>query len=106
MSLYGRLMGAEDFKIPVHQFSAILAEFARGQLTGTQAQAAVNSVSGAPLTPGEVTEAQTLLATVTSQLTLLLKLGRAKEIDDVLMLAEVLAPPYGTPQAVQARLGT
>ena len=109
MALYARLLGADDagvrvdFKIPIHGFSATIAEFARGRLTGAQAQQAVGVMSGAPLDPGEVTEAQTLLGTITGTGTA--KLARTKEIDDVLVLGEHQAPGYITPTEVQARLG-
>ena len=111
MALYDRLMGVESGlggpsgKIPVHQFRATLAEFGRGRLTGAQAQAIISAVSGTPLTPSEVTEAQTLLATITSQTNATTKLARVTEIDDVLMLAEVRAPGYDTPALVKTRLG-
>lgn len=103
MGLYERLMGVEENKIPVHQFQATLAEFGRGRLTGAQAQAVIAAISGAPLTPAEVTEAQALIATVTGSNTA--KLARAAEIDHVLMLAERKAPGYSTPAEVKARLG-
>lgn len=80
-----------------------MAEFARGKITGAQAQAAVERLSGSPLTASEVTEAQTLLGTVTG--TLAQKLARAKEIDDTLMLAEGGVAEYDTPTEVKTRLG-
>lgn len=103
--LYERLAGGTsdtDPKIPVHAFVAILAEFARGRMTGAQAQTAINAVSGAPLTANEVTQAQALLATVAGSATA--KLARAKEIDDVLLLAEHRAPGYSAAE-VATRLG-
>lgn len=109
MGLYERLMGLGDDlngtspKLPVHQFQATLAEYGRGRLTGAQAQAIVSSLSGAPLTPAEVSEAQTLLGTVTGSATA--KLARVTEIDHVLVLAESRAPGYSTPAEVKARLG-
>jgi len=109
MALYDRLLGHDDAgvrvegKIPVHAFQATLAEFGRGSLTGLQAEAVVASVSGLALTTGEKGEAQTLLATVTG--TAVQKLARAKEIDDVLLLAELNATGYETPTQVKARLG-
>lgn len=105
MGLYERLMGeGEDVaKVPVHQFVSTLAEYGRGVLTGAQAQAIIIAVSGAPLTAGEVTEAQALLATITGTTTA--KLARVKLIDDVLLLAESRVPGYDTPAAVRTRLG-
>lgn len=105
MPLYERLMGwtEEDVKISVHAFTALMREFARGRITGAQAQRGIESVSGEPLSPEAVTEAQSLLASITGNATA--KLARAGEIDDVLMLAEAGVPPYDTPSAVRARLG-
>lgn len=110
MSLYERVLGRDDNgvgvdgKIPVHAFSAILAEVARGRMTGAQAQAAISAVSGFPLNAGEITEANALLATIAGQLAA--KLQRAKEIDDVIMLGEVgQVALYDTPTKVKARLG-
>lgn len=109
MPLYERLLGRTDAgdgvngKIPVHAFSAIMGEVARGRLTNAQAQAQIDGVSGAPLSPAEGQEALTLLGTITGTATA--KLARAKEIDDVLMLGELSAPLYDTPTEVKARLG-
>ncbi len=105
MSLYGRIIGVEGDgdKIPVHGFMATLAEYARGRLTGAQAQTIVNALSGSALSSSEVTEAQTLLATFTGTATA--KLARAVEVDNVLMLAEHHAPGYSTPAEVATRLG-
>lgn len=103
MGLYARLMGFEPFKIPIHQFQALMGEFARGTLTGAQTQTAIEALSGAPLSPAEVTEAQALLASIAGSLSA--KLARAKEIDDVLLLAESGTPPYNTIAAIKARLG-
>ena len=103
MSLYDRLLGIAGDKIPAHQFQATLAEFARGRLTGAQAQAVISAASGSPLSPSEVTEAQALLATFTGSAAV--KLARAKEVDDVLMLAEDGLPGYDTVALVKTRLG-
>lgn len=115
MALYERLLGRDDLgrdvkaKIPVHQFIAILAEHARGRLSGAQANALIDRISGEPLSAAERTEAQALLATFTGTGTQ--KLGRAKEVDDVLCLAEALpgpysgTEPYDTPAQVKLRLG-
>jgi hypothetical protein len=102
VSIYDRVLGVEKPRIPVHQFQAILAEFARGRLTGAQAQAAVEQISGEPLDQAEVAEAQTLLATFTGSATA--KLARAKEVDDVLLLASMLVQ-YDTSASLKARLG-
>lgn len=94
-----------DGRIPVHGFSAIMAEFARGRLTGAQAQAAITTVSRdkQPLDAAGVSEVNALLATVTG--TAVAKLARAKEIDDVLVSAEYGIGQYDTPAKVKARLG-
>jgi hypothetical protein len=110
MPLYDRLIGFDDGgnpvdnRIPGHYFTAILGEFARGRLTGAQAQAAVTEVSGAALDPAGVTEAQSLLASVTG--TAVAKLARAKEIEDVVMMAQRgRVAGYRTPAEVKLRLG-
>jgi hypothetical protein len=103
MALYDRLMGLGGIKIPVHGFQATLAEFGRGQMTGAQAQTAIGFMSGEVLTPAEVTEAQTLLASISGNVTA--KLARVVEIDHVLLLAEQRAPGYDTSAAVKVRLG-
>jgi hypothetical protein len=103
VGLYERLIGTEDFKIPVHQFQATLAEFGRNRLSGAQAQAVIEFVSGVPLDATATTEAQALLATVTGSASA--RMTRVVEIDHVLMLAEVGAPGYDTAALVKARLG-
>ena len=105
--LYERLMGwtEDDAKIPVHQFQATLAEFARGVITGPQAQSVIAALSGAPLTAAEVTEAQTLLTSVTNAGNAAARLARAKLVDDVLLLAETRVPGYDTPTLIRSRLG-
>lgn len=110
MALYERLLGRDDNgasvpgKIPVHQFQAVMAEFARGRMTGVQARAAVETISGLPLTAGEATEANTLTATIAG--TAAVKLARAKEIDDVLLLGEIGGVVgYTTPTEIKTRLG-
>jgi hypothetical protein len=103
VGLYERLIGTEDFKIPVHQFQATLAEFGRNRLTSQQAQTVIASISGAPLDATATSEAQTLLATVTGSATA--RLARVTEIDHVLMLAESRVPGYDTAAAVKTRLG-
>jgi hypothetical protein len=112
MPLYDRLCGRNDSgedvenRFPLHSFNATLGEFARGQITGAQAQVIVNTLTGAPLSPSEITEATTLLATVTSAGNAAARLARAKLIEDVLILAEIGAPGYTTPTQVRTRLGT
>jgi hypothetical protein len=92
----------EVVRIPVHGFQAILGEYARGNITGAQAQAAITAISGEALTAGEVTEVQALLAKFTG--TAAVKLALAKRLDDVLLLAERRAV-YATPAQVRATLG-
>jgi hypothetical protein len=116
-SLYERLMGAHPDrpKIPVHQFQSIAAEWARGNVTGPQANTYVEQVSGVSLDATEQQEAQDLVDTVlaipvTGSATAIAD-GRARralriqEIDQVLLLAETRIAPYDTPAAVRARLG-
>jgi anti-sigma factor ChrR (cupin superfamily) len=92
-----------SIKIPVHPFQSALAEFARGRITGAQAQAIISAVAGEPLSPSEVTEAQALLATINGSATA--KLARVVEIDHVLLLADSRAPGYDTGALIGARLG-
>jgi hypothetical protein len=104
MGLYERLIGLDgSTKLPLHAFQAVMAEFGRGRLTGAQAQNVINAISGEPLSPDEIAETQTLIATVTG--TAMAKLARVVEIDHVLLLAEHRAPGYATPQELRTRLG-
>lgn len=112
MGLYDRLLGIDGAnpKIPVHQFQSIAAEWARGNMTGVQANAAIADpkCSGAPLTAAEQTEAQTLVNTVPVGTTTALKADRALrllEIEQVLNLVDLRLPPYDTVAAVKTRLG-
>lgn len=119
MALIERLMGwqPETFgpKIPVHSGQALLALWARGDITGAQAQTAINGLSGEALRAVDITEAQTLVATVTSisvagsaaaiadgKATRALRL---KKIDDILLVAEMRVVPFDTPSAVRTQLG-
>jgi TnpA family transposase len=112
MGLYERLLGRTDAgaasvegMIPVHPFQALMAEVARGRLTGAQAQTAIETISGMVLTTAERTEAQTLLASIAGST--IAKLARAKEIDDVLLLATARSniSGYITPTEIRTRLG-
>jgi hypothetical protein len=108
VALYDRLMGLggddpAQSKLSVHTFTATLGEFARGVISGAQAQAIIDADTGAPLDPAGIAEAQALLATVTGSATN--KLMRAKRIEDALLLAERRVPGYDTVAAVKAKLG-
>lgn len=108
MALIERLMGLEDPRIPVHQFQAIAAERARGNISPAQAQAAIEASSGAPLDSGEVAEALALIATVPTGSTADEKASRALrlfEIDQVLLMASQQLAPYNDPAVVRTRLG-
>lgn len=109
MALIERLMGIEP-KIHVHQFQAILGEWARGAITGAQAQTACayNSKGGPVLDAAAIAEVQAIYNTVPQGTTSALKADRALrlvEIDHILLLADNLTPPYNTPAAVRTRLG-
>lgn len=111
MGLYERLVKRNDDRspavtgrIPLHSFSALMAEVGRGRVTGAEAQQIITDISGLPLDASEITEAQTLLQTITTLNNATAKLARAKEIDDVLLLAEG-GGVYGTPTECRARLG-
>jgi hypothetical protein len=103
VALYDRILGIAEPKIPVHQFQATLAEFGRNRLNSAQAQAIIEFVSGSSLDAAGVTEAQTLLGTVTGSATA--RLARVTEIDHILLLAESRAPGYDTVALVKSRLG-
>jgi len=108
MALIERLIGGTENKIPVHQFQAIAAEWARGKITSQQAQAAVAICSGGGLTPEEVTEALALIATVptgTTDADKIARVLRLQEIDQVLLMVDAGLPPYDDPAAVRTRLG-
>lgn len=62
MSLYTRLLGLDEPKIPVHQFMAMLGEFERGKISGVQIASALG------LSPAEETEALALAARVITPL--------------------------------------
>jgi hypothetical protein len=108
MALYDRLLGRDDSsiqvagKIPLHAFTSLMGEFGRGRITGQQAQDAITQLTGIALDATGVTEAQTLLGTITGTATA--KLARAKEIEDVLLLGEHRVI-YPTPSLVKTRLG-
>jgi len=114
MPLYDRLLGRDDAgnrvggKISIHQFQAVCAEWAKGRITGPQAQAIITAISGLALSTEEQAEALALVNTVPVGTTAQLKAERALrilEIDEVLLLADVAAPGYDTPTAVRAKLG-
>jgi hypothetical protein len=110
MALIERLMGLDlnRTKIPIHQFQSIAAEWARGQITGAQANTGITTVAGQGLDAAEQAEAQALVNTIPSGATTANKADRAlrlSEIDQVLLLAEMRVPPYDTAAAVRARLG-
>jgi len=116
MALADRLCGINGAaKIPTHSFQSIIAEWARGNFTGAQAQAAIEQSSGAPLTPGEITEATNLVTTITSipvtGSAAQIADGRARralramEIDQVLLMADARLAPYDNPATLKTRLG-
>ena len=116
-SLYERILGQHPTqgRIRVHTFQAAAGEWVEGSITGAEAQAIMSAVNGDPLDAVGVTEAQDLVATVTS-----ISLGgsaaadasararraeRRAKIDRVLLLADANAPGYDTPAALIAKLG-
>ncbi|OGT03305.1 MAG: hypothetical protein A2143_08020 [Gallionellales bacterium RBG_16_57_15] len=109
MALIERLMGIEEPKIQIHAFQSIMAEWARGNFTGAQAQAAIAFVShGVALDSAAATEAQALVATVPTGSTATNKADRAlklQEIDQVLLLVDAKCPPYDVAANVRTRLG-
>jgi hypothetical protein len=114
MALYDRLLGKDDAgasvdnRVPVHAFQSVISEWARGRITGPQANAIIEHVSGAPLTVPEQTEAQALVASIPVGTTAANKADRAMrlfEIDQILLLADSAAPGYATPTEVKTKLG-
>jgi hypothetical protein len=116
MPLYQRLLGTAEPKIPIHAFQSVMGEWARGKLTGAQAQAVIGAISGAPLDAAEQADAQALVATITSIPVTGSQAaqadGRAQramkvhEIDQVLLLADAFAPGYSTEAELRQKLGT
>ncbi len=112
MPLIERLMGLDEEtngkKIAVHAFQAIASEWARGRLTADQANAAIIHNCGQGLDAAERAEAQAIVGTVPGGSTTAQQVARAIrqiEIDQILLLADSLTPPYDTAAAVRARLG-
>jgi len=111
VALIERIMGVEESvhgaKVPVHAFSALLRERARGRLTNTEALAEVNALLPAedPLRPADTTEASALLTSITGAGNATAMLNRATLIDDAFLLAEAAAPGWNTPAKVRAKLG-
>ena len=123
MALYDRLIGNDDAGAPVeakiqaHGFAALMRLFGRGRITGAEAQAAISSIShsasGVPtgLNAAEVVEINTLLGTITALTNAnaitqrLLRMERAHEIDDMVLLGESGATGFATPTQLKSRLG-
>ena len=119
MALVERLMGVDEgvhgSKIPVHAFSALLREVARGRLTGALAVTELDALLpqddpangrvADPLRAADKTEANALLTSITSAGNGTAQLNRAGLIDDTFLLAERGAPAWNTPAKVRAKLG-
>lgn len=107
--LLGVASGEGETKIPIHQFQALVGEWARGNVTTQQAQAAVASMSrGNQLDAASVAELQALIATVPTGSTNTDKINRLlrlMEIDQILLLADRGVPPYNDPAFLRTRLG-
>lgn len=105
MGLYDRLFEEGPTRIPTHGFYATMAEVARWKITTQQASTIIAAISGGPLVGDEATQAVALVATITSKPTVLEKVARALEINDVLLLAEHRVPGYDSAAAVAQKLG-
>lgn len=108
MGLYERILRLEEPKLPVHAFQAVAAEWARGQITGAQANTILEALTGAPLDATAQAEATALVNTVPTGATATNKADRAlrlHEIDQILLLADAQAPGYDTVAALKTRLG-
>lgn len=93
MGIYDRLLQLQEPRIPVHLFVAVAAEWAKGNMTNTQARTAL------ALSVAEGNEAQTLVGRVTGGFV------TRTELHDVLLISETRIPPYDTVVAVKTRLG-
>lgn len=108
-----RLLGIHptDPKIPGHAFSATAGEWARGVAANSvsadaQAQLAIRTASGGvPLTGTQVTDAQAIVALVTSKTDPAARALEIIRIDHVLLQANHGVPGYATPTDLAARLG-
>lgn len=110
MALYQRLLGidAVNPKIPIHQFQSIVGAQQRGQMTLAQARAGITQISGAPLTAGEETELNALIASVPTGGTTANQAARALRllaIDQTLLLADSRVPPMDTEAGLKTALG-
>lgn len=108
MGLYERILRLEEPRLPVHAFQSVAAEWARGRITGTEANAIIGALTGAPLDATAQQEAVALVNTVPTGSTTANKADRAlrlNEIDQVLLLADAKAPGYDTVAALKTRLG-
>ena len=115
MALYDRLIGVGVAnRIPIHAFQAVAAEWARGKITGAEANTIIEAVSGAPLDAGEQTDAAAVVAliadiavtgTAVQQVDARARRAMvAHEIDQVLLLAGL--PGYSDETELRAKLGT
>lgn len=93
MSLYAKLLKQEQPVIPIHQFQAAAGEYLRGNLS------AVTIRTHFQMTVAEGNEALTLIARVQGGFI------TAKELDDVLLLAQGGMPGYNTVNDLKTRLG-
>lgn len=109
--LIERLIGNHSTRprIPVQEFLGILTEQARGQLSVSEADAAVAFISnGVGLNPAERAEALAIVNSVTAFAgsTALAKADRALRVDEIeSILAFAGVPPYDDPGRVRTRLG-
>lgn len=102
-------------KVPLHLLQAVLAEWARGKITGVQALDVCEAAAPPRMTALEQAEAQNIVTLVTSipvtGSAAAIADGKAsrglkiKEIEDVLYLMEQRVPLYSTPAEVRAKLG-
>lgn len=110
MGLYLRLLGIDSVnpKIPIHAFQAVAALWAKGSMTGAQAQAGIEKTSGAPLTSAEIAEVQALVNSVPVGTTTAMQVARALRllhIDQCLLAADMLIAPMDTEAGLKAALG-
>jgi hypothetical protein len=103
MSLFNRLtnedLAAGETRIPLHAFCSCLHEYARGRLTPQQIATALSIPAGD-------TDATAVIGLIDAQSTVLNKLGKAMEINDVLIIHEHAETNslYPTKSSVATRL--
>jgi len=96
MSLLDRLSGAQEPKLPVHQFWASLSEYAGGHISEADIQSAFGLTGGDDLTEWEWLRDKYIASTD--------KPGFVESMHTIFMLAEKSLYGYNVKATVQARI--